>query len=112
MGINFEIDKILSQINIFKHDLQTELGKIQDNKRINRISPNCYTINSKDLSPDLRLDVKYYDNLQQMKDFQELVESLDNLAAIKKILSDVVTKGKSRNHDFNPDVRSFVEQLL
>lgn len=107
-----EIDILIEQ---FKKYLVSDLSKIPDNPKINRIGANCFTIGIKDLG--LNFSPTYHDSLFQANALQEMVKDCSNLDTIKNILTSIVKTGKYNSGKynyviFNDDVRTYVKNLL
>lgn len=115
MGVKLTVTEMLNQIEEFKKELQNNVSQMPDNKKIKRLSPNCFIINSKDLGDNW--SPEHHDNLYQAKALIKIIENSESLNSLQNNLESIVQKGKCFNSEykwltFNNEVREFVAKLM
>ncbi len=112
--------EIIKQIQDLKKKLYDSINELPDNPKINRLSGNCFTIMSSDLSVDRVLSPEYYDFKHQ---YREIIKCIDNsrIETLDKVLNEIVKTGiiKQSKIDggynlfkLNPTVIEYLKQLL
>ena len=119
MKIENNVTDIINHIEQLKNNLSEKINSLPQNPNINVINKNCFTINVKNLSPDLVLSPIYY-NFKKQYEFIVGIISKADIKNVPNILKEIIKPKKYDGNVFysykgqrlHPEVIKYLKEII